>query len=222
MTPRGAREGGARAARGQSPDGRSASVYLSPWRVDFTVRPGVPRIYSRIVLARGVRAALEASGAPSPASVGLILSHDAELAELNAQAMGRREPTDVLSFPLLPRSAFPAYPGRDRGVAELAGATAESSITPGDPVPAFPRPPAFVLPPGQRLHLGDIVVSVERAVIQASEGRGGQTGDVRWSPAEELRLLVTHGALHLCGWDHERQDEEATMRELERKLLRER
>ena len=67
---------------------------------------------------------------------------------------------------------------------------------PLDPSPAFP------LPPGRRPHLGDIVVSVERAIEQAETGRGGQTGDVRWSPADELRLLVTHGALHICGWDH--------------------
>ena len=33
-----------------------------------------------------------------------------------------------------------------------------------------------------------MVISVERAIAQASEGRGGQTGDVRWSPADELRL----------------------------------
>jgi probable rRNA maturation factor len=69
------------------------------------------------------------------------------------------------------------------------------------------------------LHLGEIVVSVEHAVAQATEGRGGQTSDVRWSAADELRLLVTHGALHLCGWDHSEPAEEAAMRELERRLL---
>ena len=78
---------------------------------------------------------------------------------------------------------------------------------------------AFLLPPGTRLHLGDIVVSVERAVLQAAEGRGGQTGDVRWTPADELRLLVVHGGLHLCGWDHAEPAEEAAMRALERTIL---
>jgi len=42
---------------------------------------------------------------------------------------------------------------------------------------------------------------------------------VRWSPADELRLLITHGGLHLCGWDHARPEEEAAMRALERELL---
>jgi probable rRNA maturation factor len=75
------------------------------------------------------------------------------------------------------------------------------------------------LPPGVRPHLGDIVVSVERAIAQADAGRGGQTGDVRWSPADELRLLVTHGTLHVCGWDHAEPADEAAMRAMERRLL---
>ena len=60
---------------------------------------------------------------------------------------------------------------------------------------------------------------VERAIAQASEGRGGQTGDVRWSAADELRLLVTHGTLHVCGWDHAEPDDETAMRALEKDLL---
>lgn len=217
--------------------GRPACLYLSPWRIHFTVRPEIPRIAPRIVLARAVRAALEAAAAPAPASVGLILSDDAELTQLNAQAMGRDEPTDVLSFPLLPPSAFPPHAGQDRDVPGTSGSSANNASTAasassaadggaprpgsaaGDRAGALPGASPFVLPPRQRPHLGDIVVSVERAAAQASEGRGGQTGDVRWSPADELRLLVTHGALHLCGWDHERPEEEAAMRELERKLL---
>ncbi len=110
--------------------------------------------------------------------------------------MGAEGPTDVLSFPLLPPDAFPHHEaGPSRPATE-------------------PAPAAFVPPPG-RLHLGDIVVSVERAIEQAAAGRGGQTGDVRWSPAHELRLLVTHGALHISGWDHADPAEEAAMRALE-------
>lgn len=72
---------------------------------------------------------------------------------------------------------------------------------------------------GPRIHIGDIAISVERAAEQAAEGRGGQTGDVRWSVADELQLLVTHGTLHLCGWDHAGPEDEAAMRALERRLL---
>jgi probable rRNA maturation factor len=161
------------------------------WRIDVDRRDGVPRLVPATELARIVGAALEAGRAPSPASVGLILADDGELAGLNRTHMAKDGPTDVLSFPLLPPESF--RPG---------GAST-----------------AFALPPGLVPHLGDIVVSVERAIDQAETGRGGHTGDVRWSPADELRLLVTHGTLHVCGWDHAEPAEGAAMRALERELL---
>jgi probable rRNA maturation factor len=173
-------------------------IYAGRWRVDVDVRPGVPRVVPIARLARSIGAALDAAGAPAPASIALILTDDAELAALNREHMGVTGPTDVLSFPLLPTEAFPDHPGR---------AARSAPTTP------------FVLPPGRRLHLGDIVVSVERAVVQAEAGRGGQTGDVSWSAADELRLLVVHGTLHVCGWDHADRAEETAMRALERRLL---
>ena len=183
----------------------SPSRYLGPWRVDLDVRPGVPRAVALSVLVRAVAAALEAAGAPSPASVGLILVGYGEIAALNREHLGKRGPTDVLSFPLLRPEAYPAHDGASPGAMVADG--------PADPGRAF------LLPPGTRLHLGDIVVSVERAIEQARAGHGGQTGDVRWSAADEMRLLVVHGTLHLCGWDHAEPDEEAAMRALERRLL---
>jgi probable rRNA maturation factor len=180
------------------------SLYRGPWRIDVERRDGVPRLLPASSLAAVIASALEAAGAPRPASIGLILSDDAELAALNERHMGAAGPTDVLSFPLLAPEAFPPHPGRDAASPGEAGRTAT---------------PAFALPPGRRIHVGDIVVSVERAIDQAEAGRGGQTGHVRWSAAHELRLLVTHGALHVCGWDHAEPAEEAAMRALERRLL---
>lgn len=181
------------------------SDYLGPWRIDLTVRDGIRSPLSGAALARAVGAAAGAAGAPSPASVGLILTDDAELAELNASHLGTHGPTDVLSFPLLSAGVFAPHPGSSIG------------WEPGGPAPGPSG--GFALPPGRRPHLGDIVISVERATGQAREGRGGQTGDVRWSPADELRLLVTHGTLHLCGWDHAAPTEETAMRALEAQLL---
>jgi rRNA maturation RNase YbeY len=42
---------------------------------------------------------------------------------------------------------------------------------------------------------------------------------VRWSVADEVRLLVVHGTLHVCGLDHAEPAEEASMRALERRVL---
>jgi probable rRNA maturation factor len=177
----------------------SRSIYLRPWRIDITIRPETPRIVSGRALADSIARALTAGGALSPGAVGLTLTGDAELSELNEHHMNVSGPTDVLSFPILPPEVFPHHEGQ----------------------PTSRRTAArrFPLPAGVRQPIGDIVVSVERAIEQAHAGRGGQTGDVRWSPADELRLLVTHGALHLCGWDHADSAEEAAMRSLERRLL---
>lgn len=174
------------------------------WRIDVSIREGAPLLLARTTIARTVAAALRAAGAPNPASLSIVLTDDDELAELNAAHLGHEGPTDVLSFPLLPPAAFPPHAGqRSDGPEEGVG----------------PRAAAFVLPPRSRVHLGDIAVSVERAAAQAAEGRGGQTGNVRWAAADELRLLLTHGALHVCGWDHADPAEEAAMRALERQLL---
>jgi probable rRNA maturation factor len=169
---------------------RRRTIYLGPWRVDLVTRPGVDVRVSGASLARQVARALEASGAPEPGSVTVVLTDDEELADLNEAHMGHDGPTDVLSFPMVAPEAFPRPP---RGT----------------------RPK----PRGRRTHIGDIAISMERAAAQAEQGRGGQTGDVRWSPADELRLLVTHGSLHLCGWDHAEPADETEMRALEQELL---
>ena len=187
-----------------SPASTGRRLYLPPFRVDLEIRAGVPRLVPASALARLLRSALEAGGAPEPATVGLVLADDRELARLNRTFLGKPGATDVLSFPLLPPEAYPARPGAP-AVRAGPGSRATS--------------PAFLLPPGTRLHLGDIVVSVERAIRQAAEGHGGQTGDVRSAPADELRLLIVHGGLHLCGWDHAEPPEELAMRELERAIL---
>jgi probable rRNA maturation factor len=168
-------------------------------QVELLVRPGVPELLTDDECRRVLATALAAGGAPSGAMVTLTLSNDAELAELNQTHMGKAGPTDVLSFPLLPPASFPEHEGQD--------AATRGQVD------------GFVLPPGEAPHLGDVIISVERAIEQAASGAGGQTNAISWAPAEELRLLITHGGLHLCGWDHAEAVEEAAMRALERRLL---
>jgi probable rRNA maturation factor len=183
---------------------RESARYLGARRVDIVRRAGTARLLSDRRLAWTAVLALEAGGAPTPASVTIVLTDDGELADLNRAHLERDEPTDVLSFAMLPPEAFPAHAGGPGRAAAVV------------------RPPAAGSgPASRRTHVGDVAISVERAIEQAEAGRGGQTGDVRWSPADELRLLVTHGVLHLCGWDHAEPVEETAMRALEQRLLAE-
>lgn len=55
--------------------------------------------------------------------------------------------------------------------------------------------------------LGDIVISAEQAAKQAAENG--------LSLETEIKQLILHGLLHLCGYDHETDDGEMNARELE-------
>lgn len=89
-------------------------------------------------------------------SLGLQLTGDREIAELNDRWRGLPQATDVLSFAAL-ESEMP-----------LQQATT--------------------------LELGDIVVSVPTAARQAIEQGHSLERELQW--------LVSHGLLHLLGWDH--------------------
>jgi len=58
-----------------------------------------------------------------------------------------------------------------------------------------------------KTNLGDIVISAEQAQRQAKEN--GLTLD------NEIKQLILHGILHLCGYDHETDNGEMNARELE-------
>ena len=60
---------------------------------------------------------------------------------------------------------------------------------------------------GTIIYLGDIVISAEQAERQAKENKLTLDG--------EIKQLMLHGLLHLCGYDHETDDGEMNRRELE-------
>lgn len=95
-----------------------------------------------------------------------------------------------------------SYRGLDKTTDVLSFCQLEDG---SDPVPSAHGIPVL---------LGDLVISLERAELQAAE----------WSVSvktEVLRLLI-HGTLHLLGYDHEIDPEEAEkMRILEERLLTE-
>jgi probable rRNA maturation factor len=67
----------------------------------------------------------------------------------------------------------------------------------------------LAFPAGERGRVGDIAISVERALDQATDDDG----------AAELRLLAVHGLLHCLGHDHGSSAQAAAMTMATRALL---
>ncbi|HSN95544.1 MAG TPA: rRNA maturation RNase YbeY [Anaerolineaceae bacterium] len=59
--------------------------------------------------------------------------------------------------------------------------------------------------------LGDILISFEKAQEQSSTGG--------YPVEDELEMLLVHGVLHLCGYDHGEKDAFAKMTHLQDKIL---
>lgn len=165
---------------------------------------------------------LTAEGLPPVVEVGVTWVDDQEIRDLNRRYRGKDRPTDVLSFPQWERGELAQLrrvlvnegEGREAGAepAEAAGAP----VTPGDgDVPQTREAPgeglAATAPAWwQRwlasdgaLPLGDVVVSLERAVAQAQ--------DFGHSLEREVAYLYVHGLLHLLGYDHPDGESERLM-----------
>lgn len=118
------------------------------------------------------------------AEASVILVDNEYIRDLNQQYRGLDQPTDVLSFAMLDDSAD-----------ELPVLTEDSPASPED------RPEL----------LGDIFISVERAVEQAE--------DYGHSVNRELCYLAVHGLLHLLGFDHQNPQDQERMRQAEEEIL---
>ena len=70
----------------------------------------------------------------------------------------------------------------------------------------------FMSAPESPPYLGDVVISYQRALVQA--------GELGHAVAKELKLLVIHGVLHLLGYDHHEEAAARKMREREEDILR--
>jgi probable rRNA maturation factor len=92
------------------------------------------------------------------------------------------------------------FRGKNRSTDVLAFALREAQI------PVVPR--------GGHPLLGDIVISIPTALRQARDGRR--------SLDEEIVALLIHGALHLCGYDHEQGRAEALRMEHKERIVRRR
>jgi rRNA maturation RNase YbeY len=139
-------------------------------------------------LRKAAEEALSSLGAGS-AEVGVVLTGDRAVRGLNRNWRGLDEATDVLSFPAFGGRASETLRRRIRSACEKA--------RPGGPPVA----------------LGDVVISVPRALVQA--------GEIGHPLEDELARLIVHGLAHLAGYDHEAGPEEARlMRRVERSIVR--
>ena len=78
---------------------------------------------------------------------------------------------------------------------------------------AFPAGDPTTPEEGELLPLGDLVVCAE--VLEREAREQGKTLEAHWAH------VLTHGALHLVGYDHMTADEADTMESRERELLAE-
>lgn len=69
----------------------------------------------------------------------------------------------------------------------------------------------LTFPDGSFHHLGDVIISLEKCIQQADE--------LGHSFERELGFLVTHGILHSLGYDHQNEEEEREMMQLQDRIL---
>jgi probable rRNA maturation factor len=127
-------------------------------------------------------------------SFSVAVVSDDRMKGLNQFFRSHDTTTDVLSFPYEP-DVFESEPG--------AVATGFLSDCVEDSSGA--RNPVATAPGSD--FLGDIVISADQAAKQAAEN--GLTLE------DEIKQLILHGVLHLCGYDHETDGGEMNARELE-------
>ena len=69
----------------------------------------------------------------------------------------------------------------------------------------------LTFPDGYLNNLGDVFISIPKCEVQAN--------DFEHSFNRELGFLVVHGFLHALGYDHQAEDEEKEMTELQEQIL---
>ena len=124
------------------------------------------RFVIKSIIRKCVQATLEAERISVPCEVNVLVTDDAGIQIVNRTSRDLHKPTDVLSFPM-----FQLEPGNP----------------PTDWV-EYQDPATGMVP------LGDMCISLERAIAQAAE--------FGHSTRREVGYLTIHSMLHLLGYDH--------------------
>ena len=118
------------------------------------------------IIRRCIESTLSAEGITAPCEINVLVTNDKGIRAINLGSRGIDKATDVLSFPMFQLEA-------------------------GNP----PKNWEEYLDPGTDLcPLGDMAISLERAVAQAKE--------FGHSTRREIGYLTIHSMLHLLGYDH--------------------
>ena len=118
------------------------------------------------IIYKCVEAVLAAEGVPVPCEINVFVTNDNGIRAINSASRNIDKPTDVLSFPM-----FQLEPGK------------------------LPENwDDYLDPETQMCPLGDMAISLERAIAQSKE--------FGHSARREIGYLTIHSMLHLLGYDH--------------------
>lgn len=140
------------------------------------------------IIRQVIDAALEFEDCPYEVEINVILTSDEEIAMINRDYRDIFKPTDVLSFPMV------------------------DYVAPGDfsQLDTYNEEDYFNPETGE-LMLGDIIISVDKVIEQASKYGHSQE--------RELGFLTAHSMLHLFGYDHMEPEETENMETKQRDIL---
>jgi probable rRNA maturation factor len=140
-----------------------------------------------VLVKRVIEACLDYEDCPYEAEVSILFTDDDEIRNINKEFREIDAPTDVLSFP------------------------ANEYEVPGDFSKMEEMIPGCFHPETGELLLGDIVISVDRAILQAQE--------YGHSLEREIAFLTAHSMFHLFGYDHMEEQERLVMEEKQNDVL---
>lgn len=139
-------------------------------------------------LENTIKFALKEEEVDIPCEISLLFVDNEEIRGINNDTRNIDRATDVLSFPMLDFE--------DKKVFKDIYKNYEFDETFMD---------------GEELVLGDIVLSLEKALEQSEE--------FNHSFEREASYLVVHSVLHLLGYDHMEDEEKKVMRDREEEIL---
>lgn len=154
--------------------------------IDYETQQELPFDY-RSLVKRVINQALKEEKCPFETEVSVLFTNNQEIKRLNKEFRKIDKETDVLSFPM----------------ADYEG--------PADFQPLLEHYHEYFNPETKELVLGDIIISVEKAMEQAAA--------YGHSLEREIGFLTAHSMLHLFGYDHKEEKECKNMEEKQEKIL---